>query len=155
MKKLLALVLCVMLFVSVIPTSAFAATSTGSAVTLYNAVQQQNSLYNRLIQFDGLSKVVGLYNGFVKAYPDAFTTEKGIAAYGAVSEVYGAISENPIAGFAKFGNAVGAVFGAVGDYIVGKSAAELKQAGDKAVIGSENEALKIWESAQSSLPVVG
>ena len=70
MKKLLALVLCVMLFVSVIPTAAFAATSTGSAVSLYNAVQQQKRLYNSFSYLWNDKTVVGLVNMFVTKYPD-------------------------------------------------------------------------------------
>ncbi len=51
MKKLLALVLCVMLFVSVIPTAAFAASSAGSGVDLspaYAAMQKLNIAYAQL-----------------------------------------------------------------------------------------------------------
>ena len=47
MKKLLALVLCVMLFVSVIPTSAFAAVS-GSAIDLRPAYTARNNLFAAL-----------------------------------------------------------------------------------------------------------
>ena len=49
MKKLLALVLCVMLFVSVIPTSAFAETSiSGSAIDLKPAYDARNTLFAAL-----------------------------------------------------------------------------------------------------------
>ena len=65
MKKLLALVLCVMLFVSVIPTSAFAATSTGSAVSLYNAVQQMNDLYTAYAQLAVSTAAFNSYNGWL------------------------------------------------------------------------------------------
>ena len=47
MKKLLALVLCVMLFVSVIPTSAFAAVS-GSGIDLSPAYEARNNLFAAL-----------------------------------------------------------------------------------------------------------
>lgn len=63
MKKLLALVLCVMLFVSVIPTSAFAATSEGKAVDLYPAVQQMQNLDNAYARFAVMTGLVNGYNG--------------------------------------------------------------------------------------------
>ena len=70
MKKLLALVLCVMLFVSVIPTAAFATQSNGSAVSLYPAVQQQRRLYNSFSYLWNDKAIAGLVNMFVTKYPD-------------------------------------------------------------------------------------
>ena len=45
MKKLLALLLCVMLLVSVVPTSAFAAEISGSAIGLGPAYEARNTLF--------------------------------------------------------------------------------------------------------------
>ena len=60
MKKLLALVLCVMLFVSVVPASAFAANET---INLYPAVQQMQSLDNAYARFAVMTGLVNGYNG--------------------------------------------------------------------------------------------
>ena len=60
MKKLLALVLCVMLFVSVVPASAFAANET---INLYPAVQQMKSLDNAYARFAVMTGLVNGYNG--------------------------------------------------------------------------------------------
>ena len=65
MKKLLALVLCVMLFVSVVPASAFAATSEGKAVDLYHAVEQMKRLDNAYAQFATMTALVNGYNGIM------------------------------------------------------------------------------------------
>ena len=69
MKKLLALLLCVMLFVSVIPTSAFA------AVDLSDAYAAQNNLYVAYAQLgaataikNGILGIRGLENADNKAY---------------------------------------------------------------------------------------
>lgn len=63
MKKLLALVLCVMLFVSVVPASAFAANET---IDLYPAVQQMQSLDNAYARFATANILVNAYNGFME-----------------------------------------------------------------------------------------
>ena len=63
MKKLLALVLCVMLFVSVVPASAFAANET---IDLYPAVQQMQSLDNAYARFATANIWVNAYNGFME-----------------------------------------------------------------------------------------
>ena len=60
MRKLLALVLCVMLFVSVVPASAFAANET---INLYPAVQQMQSLDNAYARFAVMTGLVNGYNG--------------------------------------------------------------------------------------------
>lgn len=60
MKKLLALVLCVMLFVSVVPASAFAANET---INLSSAVQQMKSLDNAYARFAVMTGLVNGYNG--------------------------------------------------------------------------------------------
>ncbi len=60
MKKLLALVLCVMLFVSVVPASAFAANET---INLYPAVRQMQSLDNAYARFAVMTGLVNGYNG--------------------------------------------------------------------------------------------
>ncbi len=89
MKKLLALVLCVMLFVSVIPTAAFAATSTGSAVSLYPAVQQQKRLYNTFSYLWNDKAIVGLVNMFVTKYPDLIKNNSAAnAAVKALADKY-------------------------------------------------------------------
>ena len=87
MKKLLALVLCVMLFVSVIPTVAFAAQTNGSAVSLYPAVQQQNRLYNSFSYLFNDKVVVGLVNMFVTKYPDLIKNNE--AAHTAIVNLAG------------------------------------------------------------------
>ena len=69
MKKLLALVLCVMLFVSVIPTSAFA--DLPEKIDLKPAVDQMNHLYAAYSEFAGKNVVVNIYNGF-KAMGEQF-----------------------------------------------------------------------------------
>ncbi len=69
MKKLLALVLCVMLFVSVIPTSAFA--DLPEKIDLYPAVRQMNHLNAAYSEFAGKNVVVNIYNGF-KALGEQF-----------------------------------------------------------------------------------
>ena len=63
MKKLLALVLCVMLFVSVVPASAFAANET---IDLYPAVQQMQNLDNAYARFATANILVNAYNGFME-----------------------------------------------------------------------------------------
>ena len=63
MKKLLALVLCVMLFVSVVPASAFAANET---IDLYPAVQQMKSLDNAYARFAVMTGLVNGYNGIME-----------------------------------------------------------------------------------------
>ncbi len=62
MKKLLALVLCVMLFVSVIPTSAFA--DLPEKIDLKPAVDQMNHLYAAYSEFAGKNAIVTIYNSF-------------------------------------------------------------------------------------------
>ena len=62
MKKLLALVLCVMLFVSVIPTSAFA--DLPEKIDLKNAVDQMNHLYHAYGAFAVKSDIANTYKGF-------------------------------------------------------------------------------------------
>ena len=97
MKKLLALVLCVMLFVSVIPTAAFANTSANSAVSLYNAVQQSNKLYNALSHFAAAKTISGLYNGFAKNYKDLITNSEGAkTAMAALFKLFGEVTTSPI-----------------------------------------------------------
>ena len=94
MKKLLALVLCVMLFVSVIPTAAFANTSTGSAVSLYPAVQQAKKLYNTLSHFAAAKTIAGLYNGFAKAYKDLIKNSQGAKdAMDALLKAFNAVTD--------------------------------------------------------------
>ena len=80
MKKLLALVLCVMLFVSIIPTAAFAATSDHSAVSLYPAVQQYKAVYNTLSYLFADKGIVSLYNGLVAAFPKFIKSADGALA---------------------------------------------------------------------------
>ena len=63
MKKLLALVLCVMLFVSVVPASAFAANET---INLYPAVQQMQNLDNAYARFATANILVNAYNGLME-----------------------------------------------------------------------------------------
>ena len=76
MKKLLALVLCVMLFVSVIPTAAFATSTPKSAGEIIApAYAAQKKLYNKIGQFGVMNTIAGLYNGFLKAYPKYITAD--------------------------------------------------------------------------------
>ena len=65
MKKLLALLLCVMLFVSIVPASAFAA-SEGNAVSLYPAVEKMQSLDNAYAQFAAAYVINNGYKGFME-----------------------------------------------------------------------------------------
>ncbi len=64
MKKLLALVLCVMLFVSVVPASASA--ELPEKIDLYPAVQQMQNLDNAYARFATANILVNAYNGFME-----------------------------------------------------------------------------------------
>lgn len=63
MKKLLALVLCVMLFVSIVPTSAFA--DDPPKINLKPAVDQMNSLYTAYTKLAVGTGLNSLYDGYV------------------------------------------------------------------------------------------
>ena len=152
MKKLLALVLCVMLFISVIPTFAFADEAAASGISLWPVVEQANQYYDSLRGYDGLSKVAGLANGFVKSYPDAAASEKGVAALNALKDVWNEIKRDPNLGASHIADAIGAVHGAIGEYIIGKSAAELEQARENAITGSKNAAQMIWDGVGAITP---
>ncbi len=69
MKKLLALVLCVMLFVSVIPTSAFA--KSPKKIDLKPAVDQMNHLYEAYGDYFGQTTLVTIRDMF-KSMADQF-----------------------------------------------------------------------------------
>ena len=89
MKKLLALVLCVMLFVSVIPTAAFAtAESTASGISLWPVVKQANHFYGAVQKYDGMRKTVGLYNGFAKAYPELIKSPLATGPLASLKELF-------------------------------------------------------------------
>ncbi len=127
MKKLLALVLCVMLFVSVIPTAAFAKITAPTGISLWNVAQQANHYYDSLRGYDGLSKVAGLANGFIKSYPIAAASPKGVAALEALEGVWDEIKENPNLGASNIAGAIGAVHAAIGEYILGTANAEVNK----------------------------
>ena len=89
MKKLLALVLCVMLFVSIIPTAAFASAPKSAGEIIYPAYVAQRKLYNKIGEFGVKYTIAGLYNGFLKAYPKYITASDLTAlanAFNAVTE---------------------------------------------------------------------
>ena len=63
MKKLLALLLCVMLFVSIVPASAFAASE---GISLYPVVEQMQRLDNAYAQFAAAYVMSNGYKGFME-----------------------------------------------------------------------------------------
>ena len=67
MKKLLALLLCVMLFVSVIPTSAFAAINLKPA---YDAMANLNVAYAKLATATAYKNGFDGYNALAKAFSE-------------------------------------------------------------------------------------
>ncbi len=91
MKKLLALVLCVMLFVSIIPTAAFATTPKSAGEIIGPAYAAQKALYNKIGQFGVLNTIAGLYNGFLKAYPK-YIEAKDLKA---LADAFTDVKENP------------------------------------------------------------
>ena len=134
MKKLLALVLCVMLFVSVIPTAAFANTSANSAVSLYNAVQQMNSLYSAYGELAAKTFVVDTFKGF-KELANAFPKDSyaRLAAISAAVGISGAAPDlwnnfeniikdgyviSPEGLFELFGDEIAALYDFVGQGVV-------------------------------------
>ncbi len=151
MKKLLALVLCVMLFISIVPTAAFATTPKSAGEIIAPAYEAMYKLYNTLRTFDAVSKVAGLYNGFVKAYPDAFKTPKGMEALKTLKDAYAAVKKDPNEGATQFGLAIGAVYGAVGDYIIDKTENEFKTKSDKVIADTKTTAASIMASADTAL----
>ena len=67
MKKLLALVLCVMLFVSVIPAAAFAGDSASSSGKMDKAYAEVEKLYAKYAEFGAKTIIVNIAKGFAKA----------------------------------------------------------------------------------------
>ena len=151
MKKLLALVLCVMLFISIVPTAAFATTPKSAGEIIAPAYEAMNKLYNTLRTFDAVSKVAGLYNGFVKAYPDAFKTPEGMNALNTLKKAYNAVKADPNEGATQFGLAIGAVYETVGDYIIDEAETKYTDKTKEVITASETTASNILTSASTAL----
>jgi len=100
MKKLLALVLCVMLFASVIPTAAFADTAAGSSSSAVTDAQIAAAIKAALAyKDDQMKKIAANYEANVKALvKDAFAYRNGVALnivnnYKGLVDAIGATSE--------------------------------------------------------------
>ena len=72
MKKLLALVLCLVMIcgISVTAFAQLPEAETAARIDLYPIVKQANHYYGAIQKYDGMRKVVGLYNGFTEAFPE-------------------------------------------------------------------------------------
>ena len=167
MKKLLALVLCVMLFVSVIPTSAFA-----EKIDLKPAVDQMNHLNAAYGEFAGKTAVVNIYDGFkglgeqypagsqTRAVIDGILTSKNFKSWWTKLEKNAekGIAYSPEGVFQMFGPNIVKWYDWVGICISRDTdaAIDAKEAKMKADIGTEIDKLNasIAAAMASMIPVV-
>ena len=96
MKKLLALVLCIVMVLSLSAT-AFAGdagtASTASGISLYPVVKQANHFYGSLTKYDIMNKVAGLFKGFSTSYSTLLKNSTDAkAALNKLVEIFNAVN---------------------------------------------------------------
>ena len=96
MKKLLALVLCIVMVFSLSAT-AFAGdagtASTASGISLYPVVKQANHFYGSLTKYDIMNKVAGLFKGFSTSYSTLLKNSTDAkAALNKLVEIFNAVN---------------------------------------------------------------
>ncbi len=175
MKKLLALVLCTMLFVSVIPTSAFA--DSPEKIDLKPAVDQMNHLYAAYSEFAGKNVVANIYNGFKalgEQYPEGSKARYEVEHYILQSKAYNSwwktleknankgIAYSPEGLFNRYARNISIWYDWVGIGIVRDTNAKIaeKEAKMEADIGAEIDKLNAsvaaaMASALAQIPAAG